>query len=161
MRVAVAGLIAQALVISSCSFARLQTLPEQPFAGQTYACDTSRTLPIIDVAVAALATAAFVVVLQASRCADGELHDGCSTVSIGYYYAPIAIGFGWSAGRGFVETGRCRAFRENRLAVEPMPSLPPPPDPALVGSACEPIPGVEHGGRCPRGLVCRNDACAL
>ena len=146
-----------ALVAASACSAHLSTLPEHVFAGQDYPCDVSRRLPMIDTALAVVAAGVFAaIVAEASTC---EGTDCSSTTSIGFLYAPVAVGFGWSAAKGFVETGRCRAYREHRLVLEPMPPPRPAPDPALVGSACERIPGVAHGGRCPPGLVCRDDVC--
>src|SRR6266545_3368109 len=101
-----------ALVLSaSCSWAGMRTLPDRPIVGTTYSCDESRELPAIDAVLGFLAAAAVAVVGVATvDCLDGTVEPGCSTVSIGLYWVPVAISFGLSARSGFREADRCRAY---------------------------------------------------
>jgi hypothetical protein len=149
-----------ALVLSAgCSWASMRMLPERPVLGTVDECDESIGWPVTDTAIGVLATVAVAAIAIATvDCLDGTRESGCSTVTIGFLWVPVALSYGLSARRGFKEAKRCRAYHENRL---PMLELPPAPvaDPADVGKACERIPGVARGGRCPRGLVCRGDTC--
>ncbi len=148
------------LASASCSWTVMSTLPAQPLADASYACDESTVAPKLDVAVAIVATAVTVLTVFATvDCGDGEPEQGCSTVGLGYYYVVPAILYGVSARHGFAEAGRCRAYHEGRPAMAGGQAPPPPPPHPQEGSVCERIPGVPRGGRCPRGLVCRGDIC--
>ncbi len=138
----------------------MDTLPERPIEGTRYTCDPSRWLPALDTAVAVVALAATVTVAVAQvGCMDGSPEPGCSTVFVGYIWAPFGLLYGLSAESGFSEARRCRLYEWNQLPLMPAPPASPPPDPLAVGKPCQQIAGVAHGGRCPRGLVCRGDVC--
>jgi hypothetical protein len=138
----------------------MRTLPERPVAGRTYECDESRARPVVDSVAGVLAVAAVALVAVATvGCSDGTSAAGCSTVLVGFTWVPVAVALGLSARHGFVQANRCRAYHENRLPLLAEPVAAPAPDPEAVGRPCERIPGVERGGRCPRGLVCRGDTC--
>src|SRR5882672_5692719 len=124
---------ALALVLSAgCSWVGMRMLPERPIVATANACDESIGWPLTDTAIGILATVAVAAVaIAAADCLDGTVEPGCSTVTIGFFWAPVALSYGLSAHRGFKEANRCRAYHENRL---PMLDLPPAPvaDPAAV-----------------------------
>jgi hypothetical protein len=145
---------------ASCSWVGMQTLPDAPMVGTAYACDESRARPVIDTALGVLALAAVTVVaIVTVDCTDGSSEPGCGTVAIGFFWVPVAVSFGLSARHGFKEAARCHAYHAGRLPLVALPAPQPLVDPAAVGTACERLPGVARGGRCPRGLVCRGDTC--
>ena len=120
-------------MLPGCSWMFMKVLPEQPVAGESYACSSLPTAPIIDSLVVAYGVATIVATViedlgPEPQCPDDyQFHPECDIpTAVGYVWGAIALSFAPSAYYGFKQVRRCRAYQAGQLPLMPPGPQGPP-----------------------------------
>ena len=91
------------LLLPGCSLLLVRDAPDHLEPGAPRECTSTRVWPVADTAVAVLATVGAFYLLTRSDDSLDRLGAGIE--------GALALGFGYSAWRGWRETGQCRTLR--------------------------------------------------
>ncbi len=157
MRLLLVLVLSSVLPLAGCSFIFVDG-PSSSRPGMVYpSCDEERTMPAIDLVLAALYGVGGLVGATAEDNDDFDGNDDRAGTITGMLLG-VAL-FGGSAWYGFSKTGSCREARDQYRKqygdprLQPLPPPMPYAYPAGEGQQCHPQAG------CQPGLVCASGLC--
>lgn len=93
------------LLVPACSWALVEQPPRYDAGTRPLACTASLATPIADTALAVVFAGAATTLLISARTGDAKLELG-----LGIAAGLAAVPYGFSAGYGYAQTGRCRGL---------------------------------------------------